>query len=267
MPINSVLHTNHQSIDRVLRTGLPVLLVFWSRNAPSGSDYDALLDNLAQRYAGRALIAKVDADAESELVKRYNIKQLPTLVGVKQGGVEVTLPGRVANSLAESWLTYLIEGGARPQTSSGEGEPTSTGRPSHANGTSTHAGAAESTTRPSAAAQSTGRPTSTGPVTIGDANFDQVISGELPVLVDFWAEWCGPCRMVAPSVDTLAHEFAGRAVVAKLNVDQNPQTARRYNIMSIPALLVFKHGKVVDQVVGAQPLPVLRQKLARAVGA
>jgi thioredoxin 1 len=104
------------------------------------------------------------------------------------------------------------------------------------------------------------------PQTITDANFDQTINSKVPVLVDFWAEWCGPCRMVAPSVEQLAQEFAGRAVVGKLNVDHNPATARRYNIMSIPALYIFKEGKVIDQIVGAQPLPVLRQRLARAVG-
>lgn len=95
-----------------------------------------------------------------------------------------------------------------------------------------------------------------------DANFGEVVSSGLPVLVDFWAEWCGPCRMVAPSVEQLAREFDGRAIVGKLNVDENPMTARKYNIMSIPTLLILKNGTVVDQIVGAQPLPVLRQRLA-----
>jgi thioredoxin 1 len=104
------------------------------------------------------------------------------------------------------------------------------------------------------------------PQTITDANFDQLIHSKVPVLVDFWAEWCGPCRMIAPSVEQLAQEFAGRAIVGKLNVDHNPHSARRYNIMSIPALYIFKEGQVIDRIIGAQPLPVLRQRLARAVG-
>ena len=99
-----------------------------------------------------------------------------------------------------------------------------------------------------------------------DTNFQQVISGPGPVLVDFWAPWCGPCRMVAPSVEQLARDYAGRAVVAKLNVDENPVTQRRYQIMSIPTLYIFKNGQVVDQIVGAQPLAVLQQRLARQVG-
>ena len=90
-----------------------------------------------------------------------------------------------------------------------------------------------------------------------------MVSGKLPVLVDFWAPWCGPCRMVAPSVEQLAREFDGRAVVGKLNVDENPAVAGRYNIMSIPTLLIFKNGAVVDQIVGAQPLEALRQRLVR----
>jgi thioredoxin 1 len=85
------------------------------------------------------------------------------------------------------------------------------------------------------------------------------------VLVDFWAPWCGPCRIVAPHVAQLARDFAGRATIAKLNIDENPQTAQRYDIMSIPTLYIFKNGAVVDQIVGAQPLPVLQQKLARHV--
>src|SRR5215217_2714036 len=95
----------------------------------------------------------------------------------------------------------------------------------------------------------------------------EVVKSQLPVFVDFWAEWCGPCRMVGPSVEQLAKEFAGRAVVGKLNVDHNPAIANRYNIRGIPALYIFQEGKVIDQMVGAQPLPVLRQHLARAVGA
>ena len=94
---------------------------------------------------------------------------------------------------------------------------------------------------------------------------EQVIdaSHAQPVLVDFWAPWCGPCRMVAPTVEQLAREFQGRAIVGKLNVDENPHTAQQYQIMGIPALYIFKRGKVVDQMVGVQPANVLQQRLAR----
>jgi thioredoxin 1 len=85
-----------------------------------------------------------------------------------------------------------------------------------------------------------------------DAAFDtDVLKSTEPVLVDFWAEWCGPCRMMAPTIDAVASEYAGKAKVGKMNVDDNGQTAMRYNIRGIPTLLLFKGGKVVDQRVGA----------------
>jgi thioredoxin 1 len=257
MAINSVIHTNVQSIDRVLAAGLPVLLVFWQRNSPQSTELDPVLNQLAERYAGKALIAKIDAEAESDLVKRYTIRLLPSIVAVsKQGSTEATFSGRVSDQAVNDWLAYLVDGGTRPALASGPGIPTATGQPLPANGTHYQ----------SADQPATARDKTVAPQTITDANFEQVIKSKVPVLVDFWAEWCGPCRMVAPSVEQLAQEFAGRAVVGKLNVDHNPNTARRYNIMSIPALYIFKEGQVIDQIVGAQPLPVLRQRLARAVG-
>lgn len=88
--------------------------------------------------------------------------------------------------------------------------------------------------------------------TFTDAGFDrEVLSSDVPVLVDFWAEWCGPCRMMAPTIETVADEYAGKVKVGKLDVDSNGQTAMRYNIRGIPTLLLFKDGRVVEQKVGA----------------
>lgn len=99
------------------------------------------------------------------------------------------------------------------------------------------------------------------PVEITDSNFNEVINSDKPVLVDFWAEWCGPCKMIAPVVDELANDYDGKAVVGKVDVDSNPEVAGKFGIRSIPTLLVFKNGEVVDKQVGAVNKSILSQKL------
>jgi thioredoxin 1 len=103
-----------------------------------------------------------------------------------------------------------------------------------------------------------------GVLDVNDASFDQeVLKSEQPVLVDFWAVWCGPCKAIAPIVDSVAATFAGKLKVAKVNVDENGATPSRYGIRGIPALLFFKDGQVVDQVVGYQPQDQIEEKIKR----
>ena len=242
MPINTVIHTNRHSIDRVINAGVPTALVFWEKARPLSSSLEAELDRLAAHYAGKALIAKIDARDEPDLLRRFGVSQAPAVVYLRDGQI---LERTQANdpAVVRAWLAHIVDGAPRPARSP----------------------APESSTRANGALPAGSSPVGeqATPVTLTDANFAQVVSGKLPVLVDFWAPWCGPCRMVAPSVEQLAREFDGRAVVGKLNVDENHTVTGRYNIMSIPTLLIFKNGAVVDQIVGAQPLEALRRRLAR----
>jgi thioredoxin 1 len=101
---------------------------------------------------------------------------------------------------------------------------------------------------------------------VSDSNFDdEVLHSELPVLVDFWATWCGPCRTISPLVEALAKEFSGRVKIAKLNVDENPATPGQYSVRGIPTLILFKGGKILDQIVGAVPKARLVSMIEKAL--
>jgi thioredoxin 1 len=259
MAIDAPIHTSEANLPRVLNAGVPVVLVFWRRDCTPCDQFAPTLDRLAKNYAGQALIVKVNVEDEAGLAKRYGVTQLPTIVFIKDGKTQVLSIGAAPERDVAAWIDYMVSGsGAKPATPTGASVPLAPGAPQRTQ----QPPPAREAAQPSGAKAGG----SAEPVILTDATFDKAISGsKVPVLVDFWAPWCGPCKMVAPAVADLAKEFAGRAMVAKVNVDDNPGVAGRYGIMSIPSLLIFKNGQVVDQIVGAQPAQALRQRLARQV--
>ena len=105
-------------------------------------------------------------------------------------------------------------------------------------------------------------------IVLTDQNFEEEVikSDPLPVLVDFWAAWCGPCRMLGPIIEELAEEFKGKIKVGKLNVDENSEVAGKYEVLGIPSLKFFKNGKIVDEITGVQPKKVLAEKIKEVIG-
>jgi thioredoxin len=228
------INTNDQSLDRVLNTGYPVVLVFWDGGSLD-PNLEEVMQNVARNDAGRVLVAKVNARENPQTAAQMN-GPLPALITYIDGQ-EVTRAGGVTAATFRAHADHLLGRGPRPMSEPPRSEPQKT------NG--------------HAAAQ---------PVAVSDETFQQdVLESDLPVLVDLWAPWCGPCHMIAPIVEKIARDYAGQLKVAKLNVDDNPQTAMTYYVQGIPTLLIFKNGRVADRIVGAVPELLLRGKVDAAL--
>lgn len=227
VPINA----NDASFERVvLQAALPAVAVFWSAHDTPRQRLNDVLDQVAREYAGLALVVKLDAADAPQARARYKVEALPQFLFFRQGKLIARARGLPSAEMLRPWFEYLLGRGPRPAQEKPGRQETATG--------------------------------AAHPLVVTDADFERVVlQSDRPALVDFWASWCGPCRMVAPAIEELAREFAGRAVVAKLDVDANPFTAQRYGVQSIPTLIYFQGGREVERVVGVQPAHVLRQKL------
>jgi thioredoxin 1 len=229
--LDAPIIVNDQSLERLLSVGIPVLILLWNGQDLPG-DLDQTLLKLARDEAGKLLIAKINIRENTGAAHRFNAVKSPVLVFIKQRSEISRLESPSVPDVLEH-VRHLLGRGPQPRQ-----KPAGV----HAESSPGH------------------------PIKVTDASFEQqVLRSELPVLVDFWAPWCGPCHMIAPALEKIAADFAGRLVVAKLNVDENPITAGRYSIQGIPTLLVIRGGVVLNRLVDALPEPHLRAEVERVL--
>ena len=236
--IDTPITASASTLEKVLNNPLPKLLVFYHKQLPT--DLEQGMKTLAHQSAPDLLVVKLDTTDDPGLNSRYNLTGSGTaIIGLKDGK-EVARTEQPTPTLLENYAAYLLGKTDRLETPPA---------PSKSNGNAKNTAGS-----------------STKPVTVSESSFQQeVLQSDQPVLVDFWAAWCGPCRTIAPSLERLANEFAGQVKIAKLNVDENQATMMRYGIQGIPALLMFKGGKVIDRVVGAAPENHLREFIKRHI--
>lgn len=229
---DSVLASSDLSLERVLNTRLPVALIFYDRQLPP--DLRQRMDDLARQSAGKALIVMLERSDAAQAASRFGVRQFPSLVTVRDGKALTSVESVRPDDL-KPHLAHLLGEGPRP--------------------------APRLTPQPQAAPTPA---SARAPLTVDEANFDrEVLQSDRPVLVDFWAPWCAPCHMVAPTIDALAREQGPSLKVVKVNVDDNPGLATRYRAMSIPTMIVVKGGREVDRWVGALRGNAIRSRVAR----
>lgn len=247
------LFSGDQSIDRVLKAGLPVLLFFYNRSIPA--ELDQVLKSIAKQEAGSLLVILVDAHDNPQAVGRFNIQSTPGVVTVKDEQVRSRLDHNVTKQDLELHRDFLLGRGPRPAA-----KVTPVESDAQAEQSAGQRGT-QSSYQQDSIKNHAGQP-----VVVTDITFEkEVLRSTQPVVVDFWAPWCGPCRMVAPILDKLAREWKGRVKIAKINVDENQLISSRYAVSSIPTMMVVVNGKVVDRWAGALPEPALRARLANHI--
>ncbi len=260
------IRTSAANLERVLAAGRPMLIVFETPNCAPCRGLDPTLTELARAFAGRALIVRVENAEEANLPMRFRLTRVPTLVYWQSGREVARIDGAADAGSIRAWLEFMLGSGPRPTPTSGPSVPLG-GAPSARPSAST-AGSSGAYTRPSAGASAPGTAgRNGGPIVVTDATFaSQVLQAQLPVLVDFWAPWCGPCRIISPVVEELGRQYAGRLRVAKMNTDENPNEAGRLGIMGIPTLIFFRNGREVDRIVGVVPKANLQSRVERVLG-
>ncbi len=223
--------TTSAELDQLLKTELPVLLFVWNGESLK-ADLKKELEKAAQDNAGRILVLKIDASNAPDVAERFELGKHPVLIGWLRGET-LGRRSRPWNTDVQGMVDILL-----PHAPALPAKPVAE-KPAAPNGKA---------------------------VVVTDKTFEkEVIQSKLPVLVDFWAEWCGPCKQVGPILDKLAVEFAGKIRLAKVDVDANPGLTQAFRIMSIPTLMFVKNGKIVGQQAGALPEHILRDAIQQLI--
>lgn len=218
------------TVHEILNEKCPVVLML-THGGSLALDITKALDSAAQ--AG-LVVLKINVDEQPEFAQHFEVGKHPVLMVVNQGEIVSRRPRPWATDVQE-----IVDQAKKLLPANGH----------------------------KAAPESAVDKVSAKPINVGDKDFsEKVLANKLPVIVDFWAEWCGPCKTVAPILDKLAEEFAGKVVVAKVDVDQNPILSQQFRITSIPTMMFVKGGKILGQSAGAAPESAIRDVMNQLIG-
>lgn len=223
---NLPITLNDESFERwVLQSEQPVALLFCTPKFANCQAMRPRWEELARDFGDKLRVAQLTVDDNRRWARHFNVTALPTTLWLREGKPLQRAEGLQSQAELRERAEALL---AQREPELDDVAPQ-------------------------------------GPLVLTDETFTKAIQSDNPTLVDFWAAWCGPCRMIAPVIDRLAGQMTGLANVAKLNVDENPRMAQQYNVRSIPMLMIFKKGEVVDTLIGVQPEPIIRQRLEAAI--